>query len=134
LESFFEKLKRSLGFAAGKSKNAWDLANRQSGIWIMEKQRTQLIQKLGETFYSQFRNKNKNTEALSSLCLEIERTDKEIEKARNKGEISSSSGMGTTGSSEESPMFDPNVKRCKCGTPIVPGRLFCSLCGSKLVK
>jgi hypothetical protein len=125
-----DKLKKTLGFAAGKSKDAWDMANKKSGAWMMEKQKAQLLHKLGEAFYLQYRKKEKNSDLLANLCLEIERTDREIDKALNRDSSNVSVGDG----SAESPIFDPNVKRCKCGTPIVPGRLFCSLCGSKLVK
>jgi hypothetical protein len=130
MDSFMDKIKSTFGMAADKSKDAIKFANMKSAVWMMEKQKSQQLQKLGEVVFQQYRTKSKNTEEITSLCHEIDRTDREIQKTKDKIEGKSEVEIEVA----ETPMDKPNVRRCKCGTPIVPGNLFCTLCGSKVIK
>ena len=77
-------IKKSFGVAADKSREALELYNLKSSVWMMKKQKRHLFSKLGEMVYEEYKNNKPVPEIATEKCQEIEETDMEIQAAEEK--------------------------------------------------
>lgn len=122
-----DNIKKSLGVAVDKSREAIDLYNLQSSIWLMSKQKEHLFNKLGKILYEHYQQNRPVPEAALELCQDLENTDREIRVAReNMKKLMSKSR------DELRQIIAGKQLKCECGSPIDESQKFCGNCGRNI--
>lgn len=130
--SLFDKIKanikKSLGVAADRSKEAWEMANLQSTLWILKKQRDHMFLKMGELVYRFYLNNESYQDIIRERCVEIDDTEVEIKKTEEK--IQEIIRIGK----EKIREYLSGQQRCRCGALLSEGDEFCLSCGEPIKK
>lgn len=127
LSNFVENIKRSLGAAADSSRDAWELAGLKSTLWMMKKQKNQLLQNLGAVVYEQFQKKKIDSMEINRMCRDVEETDLKIQEFEDKIQsISISTRMKIQS------YLRGGKKTCLCGAPLSRDQRFCGTCGMEV--
>ncbi|MDI6793857.1 MAG: zinc ribbon domain-containing protein [bacterium] len=126
MADFFDKVKQTidkgLATASVKSKEILDTTKLKREVGTFQKQRSALLEKLGNIVYAMFlRGSGFDEERIKETCGSIGRIDSQIKEKKEELEQIHLKALEALG-----------IVVCDCGTEISKGVKFCSKCGKKV--
>ncbi len=138
-DSFKSNVKKTLGIAKDKSRDALELINLKADHLKLAQKRTRLINELGEYVYYQYFDGEADTQGIMKRCREIETLEDELSSVeerikhliKNSTRIESLQVNGHEEENQQTPEYTDNII-CSCGSIVPPGSRFCVKCGKNI--